>query len=285
MKTLLGFFLLLAFAGATAAAESGFPGTYKNAIATVELRETSPGQFAGTIASGGETTSFAARESGGALVGTVVDEDETIEFRFALQGSTLVFTAGGESQTFLRQGGESSRAEKAASTTSAPDASSKPLRVNRVALPEEDVRRFEKESGMRLPRGDFWYDPVSGAWGLEGGPTAGFTFPGMRLGGPLPQDASRGNTGVFINGRELPMQDVAGLQQMQVPVQQGRWWIDSQGNFGVEGVPVAMGNIFQFSRGRGGAYQRATAGGYIGGDGQTSYFFDPSTGASVMTGE
>jgi hypothetical protein len=38
--------------------------------------------------------------------------------------------------------------------------------------------------------------------------------------------------------------------------------------------------LFQFSR----AYQRATAGGYIGSDGTTSYFFDPKTGSSVMTG-
>ena len=158
-------------------------------------------------------------------------------------------------------------------------------RVNRSAIPEATVKAFEQVHGLRLPRGDYWYDRVSGAWGPEGGPTAGFTAPGMNLGGPLPADASRGNTGVFINGRELPMQDVAGLMQMKVPVQQGRWWVDNAGNFGIEGLPAAMGNLFQYSRGRGGAYQRATAGGYIGGDGQTSYFFDPQSGSSVMIGE
>jgi hypothetical protein len=106
----------------------------------------------------------------------------------------------------------------------------------------------------------------------------------MNLGGPLKEDASRGDTGVFINGRQLPWPDVQGLQAMGVPVERGRWWVDSQGNYAAEGEMTARGNLFQFSKGRGGAYQRATAGGYIGGDGQTSYFFDPSTGASVMTG-
>jgi hypothetical protein len=64
----------------------------------------------------------------------------------------------------------------------------------------------------------------------------------------------------------------------------GRWWIDSMGNAGVEGNPQPICNVFQFSRGKGGAYQRSTAGGYIGSDGETGYFFDPKSGSSVMTG-
>jgi hypothetical protein len=157
--------------------------------------------------------------------------------------------------------------------------------VNRVTIAEEELRKFEQEHHVLVPRGDFWYDKISGGWGLEGGPTLGFTTPGMNLGGPLPADASRGDTGVFINGRELPVQDVLALSRLNVPVLRGRWWIDYLGNFGIEGNPAVLGNVFQFGQGKGGAYQRATAGGYIGGDGQTSYFFDPQTGSSVMTGQ
>jgi hypothetical protein len=153
-----------------------------------------------------------------------------------------------------------------------------------VVIDDAQLRKVEQEQHMQMPRGDFWYDKVSGAWGLQGAPTAGFTTPGLALGGALRADASHGNTGVFINGRELPWADVQGLQAMNVPVAPGRWWVDAMGNFGVEGQPMMLGNLFQFSQGKGGAYQRSTAGGYIGGDGQTSYFFDPSTGASVMTG-
>jgi hypothetical protein len=32
-------------------------------------------------------------------------------------------------------------------------------------------------------------------------------------------------------------------------------------------------------------YQEQTQGGYVGGDGQSSYYFDPSTGCSVVPGE
>ncbi|MCC7462448.1 MAG: hypothetical protein IT480_08305 [Gammaproteobacteria bacterium] len=37
-----------------------------------------------------------------------------------------------------------------------------------------------------------------------------------------------------------------------------------------------------YEHARGGAYQRATAGGYIGGDGHTRYVFDPKSGSGVM---
>jgi hypothetical protein len=158
------------------------------------------------------------------------------------------------------------------------------LQVNGVVIEDEKVSKLEAEDHILMPRGDFWYDKVSGAWGVAGGPTIGFTKSGVDLGGPLKADASRGNTGVFINNRELPWPDVTGLQQLGVPVQRGRWWVNAQGSFGVEGNPLAMGNIFQFSQGKGGSYQRSTAGGYIGGDGHTSYFFDPKSGSSVMVG-
>ena len=282
MQRSLGIGVLAGAAWVALAAASAFTGTYGDGQVTMEINETAPGEFGGVILVGDEVFAFTARESGGALAGKVTMEDETGEFRATLKGSTLTLTMEGESHTLTRRG---TPAPSATSTASpAPAQPSRPLRVNRVAIPDAQVQAFERENRVVIPRGDFWYDTVSGAWGVDGGPTLGFTAPGMRLGGPLPADASHGDTGVFINGRELPLQDVIGLQQMSVPVQRGRWWVDSQGNFGVEGVPVATGNLFQFSRGKGGAYQRATAGGYIGGDGQTSYFFDPSTGASVMTG-
>jgi hypothetical protein len=59
----------------------------------------------------------------------------------------------------------------------------------------------------------------------------------------LRADASGGNTGVFINGRELHMLDVMALQQF-MPVRQGGFWVDAQGNFGYEGGPY-MGNLVQ----------------------------------------
>jgi hypothetical protein len=288
--TLLGA-LAAGLAATALAASSPFPGTYKGADVVLEIKETAAGQFAGTVASAGQVLRFAAREEEGALVGALNFGDEKIPFRMTLKGVTLTFASGEESQTLTRQEGAPATNLKppalpgTAATNLAGARAEQVFRVNGVVLAEDRVRKFEQENKTRLPCGDFWYDKVSGGWGLAGGPTLGFTAPGLDLGGPLKADASRGNTGAFINGRELPMLDVLALQSLGVPVLQGRWWVDHTGNVGVEGNPQVLGNLFQFSRGKGGSYQRATAGGYIGGDGHTSYFFDPKSGSSVMVGQ
>lgn len=120
--------------------------------------------------------------------------------------------------------------------------------VNRVALTDAQVREIETRWTVQVRDGRYWYDRVSGAWGMDGGPTAGWILPGLAVGGPLPADASAGNTGVFVNGRELPVADVAALMQV-TPVYRGRWWVDAQGNFGAEGGPV-LGNLVALARQR-----------------------------------
>src|SRR5580765_2111402 len=80
--------------------------------------------------------------------------------------------------------------------------------VNGQALPAATVRTLEQAYRVPIAPGRYWYDAVSGAWGLEGGPIAGQMMPGLRLGGPLAADASRGNSRVFINGRELMVGEV-----------------------------------------------------------------------------
>jgi hypothetical protein len=77
---------------------------------------------------------------------------------------------------------------------------------------------------------------MNGSWGQKGGPTEGFIMPGLNLGGPLREDASNGDTGVFINGRQLHRVDVARLMLLG-PVNKGRCWMDAQGNIGLEGQP------------------------------------------------
>lgn len=121
--------------------------------------------------------------------------------------------------------------------------------VNRVRLSAAQVSGFERQWNVQVRDGRYWYDRVSGAWGLEGGPTGGWIMPGLDLGGPLPADASHGTTGVFINGRELPQPDVDALLRI-TPVLPGRWWVDARGTFGAEGGP-ALGNLWLLARQRG----------------------------------
>lgn len=145
--------------------------------------------------------------------------------------------------------------------------------VNRVRIAASDLRSFEQRWQTHIRGGTYWYDRLTGAWGLEGGPTAGWIAAGLDLGGPLRADASNGNTGVFINGRELHLMDVQALMQI-VQVQRGRWWVDARGNFGAEGGPV-LGNLLAMAQQKGGkqwSHYSKDGHSFIGGDGNCTYF-------------
>ena len=160
------------------------------------------------------------------------------------------------------------------------------ISVNRTEL-QPDVVQALADTGIRVAPGDYWYDPVSGLYGLLGGPGVGFTMPGLELGGPLPADASGGDTHVFVNGRELHPADVAALNALLGTVYPGRYWLRWDGWYGWEGGPP-VGNLLyvvqQSSRAGGRGYNRTNPFGHLGSDGQTSYFFDPGTGCSVISG-
>jgi hypothetical protein len=160
--------------------------------------------------------------------------------------------------------------------------------VNRIDLTTDIVQALA-QYGIQVAPGDYWYDAASGLYGMSGGPGLGFTMPGLQLGGPLRPDASGGGTGtltnVFVNGRELHPQDVAALSALG-PVYPGRYWLRFDGWYGMEGG-MPLGNLIALSQqATGGAgYNRSVFGaGHLGSDGQTSYFFDPNSGCSVISG-
>jgi hypothetical protein len=142
----------------------------------------------------------------------------------------------------LRQGQVAAETHRGAS----PDATA--IYVNGSAV---DASRLPG----RVNPGRYWYDRANGAFGMEGGPTLGFVAAGLDLPGPLHADASGGGhgalTGVFINGRELHPQDVAGLIAVLGGVMPGRYWVDAQGGFGNEGGPW-LGNLRALAQQRGG---------------------------------
>ncbi len=146
----------------------------------------------------------------------------------------------------------------AATGAQAPATTARRLTFNGVPANQNDLATLdalERQWGSRLPDGDYWYDPISGAAGYWGGPMIATIQAGLQLGGQLPANASGGGngtlTGVFINSRELHPQDVIQLQALVGEVPMGRWWVDGQGNFGAEGGAM-MGNLFALSQQRGG---------------------------------
>ena len=74
--------------------------------------------------------------------------------------------------------------------------------------------------GYAPPSGRYWYDSLSGAWGREGAGTAGFILPGHNF-GRLAQNASNGNTGIVLNGRELNVTEALSLRRIFGAVLQG----------------------------------------------------------------
>lgn len=129
-------------------------------------------------------------------------------------------------------------------------AASPEVTVNGTVLDDRTLQALEKGYQSRVPPGRYWYDAFSGAWGLEGGPAAGQILPGLPLGGPLRADASRGRTGVFVNGRELHSLDVAALRRC-VQVIPGRYWVRADGVGGYENAPPSF-DLAALCRARGG---------------------------------
>jgi hypothetical protein len=146
--------------------------------------------------------------------------------------------------------------------------------VNSRELTPEEVQALQAMYGSAPLPGRYWYDRMNGSWGREGGPTEGFMMAGLSLGGPLREDASNGNTGVWFNGRQLHPIDVARLRMIG-PVYPGRYWMDAQGNIGFEGGP-AFGNLW--------VAVRALSGGGGGGGGRKEGILSTydKTGASVL---
>jgi hypothetical protein len=115
--------------------------------------------------------------------------------------------------------------------------------INGLELNPDQVAALVATYGYSPPAGRFWYDTLSGAWGVIGREPAGFILPGHDF-GPLPADASGGATGVFINGRQINMAEAIAIQSTFGAVYQGRWWLDGRtGYFGLEGNPVPLGNL------------------------------------------
>jgi hypothetical protein len=160
--------------------------------------------------------------------------------------------------------------------------------INGITVPKDKITSLEHTYGVPIQPGRYWYDKISGLWGTEGNPIMGQIVPDLDVGGPLKAKASNGDTGVFINGRELPMQEVMFLQQLG-PVSPGRYWLNARGIAGFEGGPpqfdLGAAIAAQNKKKEGGmsrGWNRTTPGGHIGGDDNCFYFFDPTSGASVM---
>jgi len=116
--------------------------------------------------------------------------------------------------------------------------------INGRALDAQQIQEIHSVYGVEPIPGKYWYDPMSGLYGIAGQPSAGFMYPGHDY-GPLSATASGGGTGVFVNGRQLPAQEVMVFSAIWgTYIQPARYWLDGMGNVGYEGMPVPVGNLY-----------------------------------------
>jgi hypothetical protein len=128
--------------------------------------------------------------------------------------------------------------------------------VNDQLVPANTILQLEKNYGIKCLPGAYWYDKLTGTFGKQGGPCTGIGVAGLEIGGRLKANASAGTTGVFINGRELHVIDVQGLQTF-MQVMPGHYWMDAYGNFGHEGYAIA-GNVYMLFKSKFGTNNKST---------------------------
>jgi hypothetical protein len=253
----LAFVILAICAHATAQSLSGTytAKTEDNEVLTLSLEEHGDKTISGSMTGDGSVSRFSGRIEGNGAAGTITLQGYEQPLRFVLRRTAerqliLSVTAGSDTmppQVFTRTNTASAAAAPKAQTTrpstAGADTSGKTneVRINGGTVPAEQLRTYEQRFRIRIRPGDYWYDRLCGAWGVTGGPALGFAPPGLDWGGKLRADASGGNTGIFVNGRELHAIDVMLLRQVTVVIP-GRYWLDANGNYGFEGGP-SLGNF------------------------------------------
>ncbi|XP_074327745.1 uncharacterized protein LOC141665657 isoform X1 [Apium graveolens] len=97
--------------------------------------------------------------------------------------------------------------------------------VNGHPIPNRLIKKAEKVAGPIQP-GQYWYDSRAGFWGIMGGPCLGIIPPFIEeFSYPIPEDCAGGNTGVYVNGRELHQKDLILLGNRGLPTERDRSYI------------------------------------------------------------
>jgi len=115
--------------------------------------------------------------------------------------------------------------------------------VNGRALTRMEAVMLQTLYGAIPAPGRYWYDPVSGLYGVEGRGASGFVRANHAF-APLQADASGGDTNIFLNGRQLNLAEATFWRAvLGEGFGQGRWWLSGTGLVGVEGNRTPLANV------------------------------------------
>jgi len=216
-------------------------------IMTLVLKSDENGSYSGTISDNSISYKVSAQIQNRTLTGYYGEGASAVHFNADINNQYLTFTIAvkdylGNSNpmvlNFIKSGG----------TINANNKLTDPIIINNRILTAEQLQELKTRYGVEPRPGNYWYDSTSGLYGVTGYPSYGFMYPGHNF-GPLSRNASAGNTGVIINGRELPQLEWAVWSYiLGYYIQQGNYWFDSQGNAGYVGSNIPVVNLFAAAR-------------------------------------
>ncbi|OWM85244.1 hypothetical protein CDL15_Pgr028031 [Punica granatum] len=97
--------------------------------------------------------------------------------------------------------------------------------INGHPIPDSFVKQVEVRAGPICP-GDYWYDYHSGFWGVMKYPCLGIIPPFIEeFNYPMPTNCSAGDTGIFVNGRQLHQHDLKLLASRGLPTTRNQFYI------------------------------------------------------------
>ncbi|KAI4378033.1 hypothetical protein MLD38_015576 [Melastoma candidum] len=96
------------------------------------------------------------------------------------------------------------------------------VHINGHLIPDRSIKKAEKLAGP-IQAGKYWYDFRAGFWGVMGGPCLGIIPPYIQeFNYPMKENCAGGDTGVFVNGRELHGKDLDLLATRGLPIDRER---------------------------------------------------------------
>lgn len=249
-KLTAGFIVLMLFAATPQPAfADAFVGHFIGQLDGDEYRlsiEAAAGTgYQGELRVAGTRLPLHARRFGEQVMGQISSHEGFIDVMLTMQGSVLRLEDEDGEVILFQPSDEPGSSGNDQQITAAP--APREVYINRVRLDQQTLQALESQSQLPIANGRYWYDVYSGAWGVEGGPTAGLVSAGLQLPAPIPADISGGGTGIFINGREIHPFDQQALYQLFGVTYQGDFWMDAQGYIGHVGGP-AIANLLQASR-------------------------------------
>ena len=251
-------------------AATGFDGhfVYRQDGETLLLRmvQRADGVLSGQMQTDGVAYALAGRSAGNAAEGTLVGGGESLRFSAMITegrlelalvaaGSAAGYPATPVVLSFERVAADTPLS-KSANDQATAGSSAGGVVINGVALPQAQIDALAAQYGTTPRPGRYWYDRSSGLYGVVGYQAFGFMLPGHDF-GTLDAAASAGDSGVYVNGRQLPQAEwLVWSQLLGYMIAPGRYWLDAEGNAGYEGNPAATENLYLA------AQRRIRAGGY-----------------------